>query len=251
MNDKTVKVETVTPYGGDAHKGAQIEQTFDRIAPGYDFMNRALSMGIDIIWRRRALRSITGTPASILDLATGTGDLIIMAAAKFPDAQLTGIDLSRAMLAIARRKLARRKLDGRVNLIQGNALTMPFADNSFDVATIAFGIRNFESILAGYREILRVLKPNGQIIVLELSRPRSKFLSALYNLYLTKIIPALGGFFTGNRKEYHYLPESIRCVPQGEEMLALLRDAGFKESVFQCYTFGVCSCYTGVKATPL
>ncbi len=242
-----MKVEKITPYGGDANKGAQIEQTFDQIAPRYDFMNRLLSMGIDIIWRKRALRAIAGVPASILDLATGTGDLIIMAAKKFPDAKLIGIDLSHAMLSIAQRKITQRKIDDRVNFIQGNCLTMPFADNSFDVATIAFGIRNFESIVAGYTEILRVLKPGGQVIVLELSRPQRKLLSAFYNFYLTKITPALGNLCTRNRMEYQYLPESIKCVPQGEEMLTLLRDAGFKESLFQSYTFGICSCYSAVK----
>ncbi len=240
-------VEKITPYGGDENKGAQIEQAFDHIAPRYDFMNRLLSMGIDITWRRRALRSISNAPSSILDLATGTGDLIIMEAETFPEAMITGIDLSRKMLSIAKSKAEKNKFSDRINFIQGNCLEMPFEDNSFDVATIAFGIRNFESIVAGYKEMLRVLKPGGELVVLELSRPQTKILSAFYSFYLTKVTPALGSFFTGNRKEYRYLPESINCVPQGKEMLALLRDADFRECRFQTYTFGICSCYTAVK----
>ncbi len=244
------KVEEVTPYADSARKSVQIENAFDQIAPRYDFMNRLLSLGIDISWRRKAFNSLAEIhPERILDIATGTGDLAIMAAGKFPAAEITAIDLSQKMLAIAKRKALTPRGAERISFVQADCLCMPFPAQSFDLATIAFGIRNFENIDAGCREIHRVLKPEGTLLIIELSRPQNKFLTGIYNFYLSRIIPLFGRFFTGCRAEYTYLPESIRQVPQGAEMLAILSSAGFRNSRITRYTFGLCSCYTAEAGT--
>ena len=240
-------VEKITPYGGEESKGRQIEQAFDTIAPRYDFMNRLLSMGIDVTWRKRALKSLTYRPSRILDLATGTGDLAVMEAKLFPESKITGVDLSEEMLAIARAKSRRNRVESRIDFSKADCLALPFEESSFDLATIAFGIRNFEDIPAGLKEMLRVLKPGGRVLIVELSRPEPRLLSSFYNFYLTKVTPALGTVLTGKKKEYKYLPESIGHVPQGETMLGLMQGAGFKKCRFQTYTFGICSCYTAVK----
>ena len=242
-------VEKITPYGGEEIKSVQIKHAFNRIAPRYDFMNRLLSMGIDVTWRKRALKSFRSTPVTILDLATGTGDMAIMEAKKFPEAEITGMDLSEEMLTIAEQKSTRNNLSSRIRFVQGDCLASPFADNSFDLATIAFGIRNFEDIAAGCREMLRILRPGGTLVILELSRPQVPLFSSFYHFYLTKVIPAMGKLFAGRPVEYAYLQKSISCVPQGEEVLRLLRSAGFTDCRTARYTFGACSCYTAVKTS--
>ncbi len=242
------KVETVKPYAGPERKSEQIEDAFNRLAPRYDFMNRLLSLGIDTLWRRRAIESAAAhTPVTIIDLATGTGDMAVMEARRFAGARITGVDLSPAMLAMAEKKCARLRLQGRIQFMRADCLALPFDDNSFDMATIAFGIRNFESLSGGCREILRVLQPGGRVVILELSRPQTRLLSALYRCYLSGAVPALGKLFTGHPFEYAYLQKSIDCVPQGDAMLAILREAGFTECRAERYTLGICSCYTAGK----
>jgi len=241
-------VENICPYDKRECKGKQIEHVFDQIAPRYDFMNRLLSMGIDTSWRRKALKSLGKiTPVQILDIAAGTGDLSIMAAKKFKGAEVTGIDLSQNMLNVAKNKAKLKAPSQQIHFVQGDCLKMPFADDTFDLATIAFGIRNFENINAGCQEIRRVLKPGGTLLIIELSRPQNKILSHFYNLYLNHIIPVLGKVLTGSTSEYKYLPESIKYVPQGAEMMTLLEDAGFSNRSLVTHTFGVCSCYTAEK----
>jgi len=248
MKNYKKNVEKITPYNDNESKSAQIETAFDRIAQRYDFMNRLLSMGIDTSWRRKALRSLGDiTPVQILDVAAGTGDLSIMAAKKFRRAEVTGIDLSQKMLDIAKNKAKRKVPSQQIHFVQGDCLKMPFADDTFDLATIAFGIRNFENINTGCQEIRRVLKPGGILLIIELSRPQNKILSCFYNLYLNHVIPVLGRVLTGSTSEYRYLPESIKYVPQGAEMLALLGDAGFSNRSLVTHTFGICTCYTVEK----
>lgn len=167
-----IKAEKITPYGTDRPKGAQVEEMFDNIAPAYDFMNRAMTLGIDRSWRRKVVKAATDTsPRSILDVATGTGDLAIQLARAAGGASVTGIDLSEGMLAVGRRKVAEAGLDRRVTLIQGDCLALPFPDGAFDTVTVAFGVRNFEHLDRGYAEMARVLRPGGKLIVLELSVP--------------------------------------------------------------------------------
>jgi demethylmenaquinone methyltransferase/2-methoxy-6-polyprenyl-1,4-benzoquinol methylase len=169
-----IKAEKVTPYGTKQSKGEQVEEMFDNIAPAYDFMNRAMTLGIDRNWRKKVVKAVAAaTPSAILDVATGTGDLAIQLAKANPQAQLTGIDLSEGMLEVGRRKVAQANLDNRITLRQADCLALPFADASFDIVTVAFGVRNFEHLDKGYAEMQRVLRPGGKLIVLELSTPTS------------------------------------------------------------------------------
>ena len=244
MNPLPAKaVERVTPYGaGD--KTAQIRRTFDTIAPGYDRLNRYLSLCLDLSWRRRALHALRlPESAKILDVATGTGDFALELAKQFPDAEVTGVDLSEAMLEGARRKGERAGVASRIRLVQGNILETPFPAASYDLVTAAFGVRNFSDIAAGLRKMADVLKPGGRLLVLELSRPRSPFVAIPYTFYLRIWMPFLGRLLTGHAAEYRYLPASIAAVPQGADMLALLATAGLTEAHFETYTFGVCSAY--------
>ncbi|MFA7172610.1 MAG: bifunctional demethylmenaquinone methyltransferase/2-methoxy-6-polyprenyl-1,4-benzoquinol methylase UbiE [Kiritimatiellia bacterium] len=242
---KKAKVEEITPYTSSERKSVQIEQAFDQIAPHYDFMNRLLSIGIDISWRRRALNSLAAmSPERVLDVATGTGDLAIRLAGKFPGAAITAIDLSQKMLQDAQAKARKKKVMRRIEFLQADALAMPFPDATFELATIGFGLRNFEDINAGCCEMQRVLKPGGTLLVIELSRPQAKIIASGYNFYLSHVIPLLGRAFAGCETEYTYLTASIKEVPQGEAMLAILSRAGFINCSVTRYARGLCSCYT-------
>ncbi|MBR6284664.1 MAG: bifunctional demethylmenaquinone methyltransferase/2-methoxy-6-polyprenyl-1,4-benzoquinol methylase UbiE [Muribaculaceae bacterium] len=230
---------------------------FDSIAPAYDFMNRAMTLGIDRWWRRVAVRHakrhLASSPphrdaaAQVLDVATGTGDFAILLHQSLPPCQVTGIDLSQGMLEVAQRKVAQRQLQNTIHFMQGDCLAMPFEGNAFDAVTVAFGVRNFEHIDQGYREMLRVLRPGGLVCVVELSTPRNKLIRWFYDLYTLRIIPAMGALKSGDSSAYRYLPLSIAAVPQGEEMLELMQAAGFEHCQQQRLTLGTCTIYTGVK----
>lgn len=246
-----MNIEHLTPYDTGESKRAQIKQAFDVLAHRYDRLNRVLSLGIDLHWRRRALRLLqAGRPARVLDVATGTGDFALLAARALPQAQVTGVDLSEAMLKIGRDKVQAAGLAARVTLQAGDGLALAFPDASFEAVTAAFGVRNFESLAAGFAEMRRVMKPGGRVAILELSEPRTGPLRPLYRFYLRRVIPLAGRLLTGHAREYRYLPTSIEQVPQGEAMLDLLRAAGFAECRCETYTFGICSCYTGVRPLP-
>jgi demethylmenaquinone methyltransferase/2-methoxy-6-polyprenyl-1,4-benzoquinol methylase len=240
-------VEDITPYASGERKRVQVARAFDAIARRYDRLNRVLSFGIDTLWRRRALRLLRAEPpARLLDVATGTADFAILAARRLPRTRITGIDLSDGMLRIGRAKVAKAGLDGRVALEPGDCLALPYADGTFDAATAAFGVRNFEDIPAGLAELRRVLRPEGRVVILELSQPERFPMRQLFRLYLRTFMPFIGNLLTGRAEEYRYLPASIEHVPQGEAMLALLHAAGFTGCRRETYTFGVCSCYTGI-----
>lgn len=243
-----IKAEKITPYGTDRPKGAQVEEMFDNIAPAYDFMNRAMTLGIDRSWRRKVVKAATDTsPRSILDVATGTGDLAIQLARAAGSASVTGIDLSEGMLAVGRRKVAEAGLDRRVTLIQGDCLALPFPDGAFDTVTVAFGVRNFEHLDRGYAEMARVLRPGGKLIVLELSVPTSPLVRPFYRLYTKGIIPLLGRLVSSDSRAYTYLPESIAAMPQGEKMLSLMREARLSSPSLRRLTLGVATIYTATK----
>lgn len=243
-----IKAEKITPYGSDRPKGAQVEEMFDNIAPAYDFMNRAMTLGIDRSWRRKVVKTAAAAaPAAILDVATGTGDLAIQLARAVPQATVTGIDLSEGMLAIGRRKIADAGLTGRIDLRQADCLSLPFPNNTFDVVTVAFGVRNFEHLDKGYAEMVRVLRLGGTLIILELSTPTSPIVKPFYKLYTRGIIPLLGRMVSNDSRAYSYLPESIAAMPQGDKMLSLMEKAGMDSCAIRRLTFGVSSIYTGKK----
>lgn len=240
--------ECITPYGDERAKHEQVQEMFDSIAPAYDFMNRAMTMGIDKLWRRRAVRMIElCRPGRLLDVATGTGDLAIKLARRLPECHVTGIDLSEGMLCVGRQKVSAAGLDDRIDFAQADCLALPFGDGSFDCVTVAYGVRNFERLADGYREMARVLKPGGMLCVIELSTPRGWLTGPLYRLYTRHVIPFVGRVISKDVRAYSYLPESIAAVAQGEAMLELMREAGLRNASYRSMTFGSCTIYTAVK----
>ena len=244
------QVEQVTPYNDSTSaKTEQVRQMFDSIAPAYDFMNRAMTMGIDIWWRRLAVKRLKRIrPTSILDVATGTGDFAIQLHNTLHPQHITGVDLSQGMLDEAVRKVKQKGLDGAITFEQGDCMALRMKDETFDAVTVAFGVRNFEHLQQGYREMARVLKPGGMLCVLELSTPTHPLIRWFYDLYTLHIIPWLGSLKSGDKSAYRYLPQSIAAVPQGDDMLQLMRNAGLREATFKRLTLGVCTIYVGIKS---
>lgn len=243
-----MKVEQIKPYDNDGEKAKQVEQMFDSIAPAYDFMNRAMTLGIDRWWRRVAVNMVRRTkPQHILDVATGTGDFAIDLYCKIKPQSIVGIDLSQGMLDVARKKIAKRELDGHITVQQADCLDMPFGEATFSAVTVAFGVRNFEHLLQGYQQMYRVLKPGGMICAIELSTPQNPVTRWFYDLYTLHIIPWIGALKSHDRNAYRYLPQSIAAVPQGNDMLAIMRRAGFDNCKVRSLTLGTCSIYTGFK----
>jgi len=228
-------------------KKQQIEQMFDDIAGKYDFLNRFLSMGIDISWRRKTINSLKEVnPRRILDVATGTADLAIEALRLNPE-RVTGVDLSAQMLEKGREKLKTKGLQDKISLVKGDSEKLPFSDRSFDAVTVAFGVRNFENLLPGIREMHRVLRPGGKLAVLEFSKPRSFPFKQVYNFYFSYILPMLGRMVSKSSNAYTYLPESVKHFPEGEAFSAYLQQAGFTNIAVKPLTFGICTLYTGIK----
>lgn len=231
-------------------KTDRIKSLFDSIASDYDRLNHILSLGIDRSWRRRALKWINdGTPfKQVLDVACGTGDFSIeIARHSGQTTHVTGLDLSEAMLAVMKRKVADAGLADRISAETGNSESMRFADNSFDRATIAFGIRNFENREKALVEILRVLKPGGRLVILELSVPSNAVLRCIYCLYFTRILPFIGGAVSGDKAAYRYLPASVLRFPGKDEWMATMGACGFRDVRHKAFTFGICRMYMGEK----
>ena len=228
----------------------KIQQMFDGIAPDYDRLNHLMSLGVDRSWRRRALREIVDArrAQSILDIACGTGDFSLAIAGRMhPDSRITGLDLSEGMLAVMRDKVAKAGLEGRICCEQGDSEAMRFAEASFDVVTIAFGIRNFAHREAALREILRVLKPGGRLVILELSVPENRFLRWGYNLYFKHFVPWIGGRISGDRAAYTYLPASVQAFPGRREWTATMAGCGYAQVRHKAFTLGLCRMYVGEK----
>jgi demethylmenaquinone methyltransferase/2-methoxy-6-polyprenyl-1,4-benzoquinol methylase len=229
-------------------KKAAVESMFDSIAWRYDFLNHFLSFSIDRSWRKKAIKEIskfTEKPA-ILDVATGTGDLAI-AAMKLNPSKITGIDISSKMLEFGRRKIESRGLSDRIELIQGDSENIPFGDNCFDVAMVAFGVRNFSDPLKGLTEMNRIVRSRGMIMVLEFSKPSGFLFRNIYNFYFRNILPFFGKLFSKDKSAYKYLPDSVMKFPDNEEFLRLLKQAGFSGNRQIKLTGGVASIYTGIK----
>ena len=243
-----VKAEKINPYDNNRAKTEQVKEMFDSIAPAYDFMNRAMTFGIDKCWRAKAVRMIKAyAPKTILDVATGTGDLAIKLARTLHPEKITGIDLSEGMIAIGEKKVAEAGLNNIINFVAGDCLNLPFDESQFDCITVAYGVRNFEHLDQGYCEMYRVLRPGGVLCVIELSTPTSPIVKPFYRLYTRFIIPTMGRLVSKDVRAYSYLPESIAAVPQGNDMLQLMRDAGFSNCKFTRLTFGTCTIYIAVK----
>lgn len=220
---------------------------FDTISARYDFLNHLLSLGIDRSWRRKAIRMLReGQPKYILDVATGTGDFAIQALSLNPD-KVVGIDISEGMLSKGRAKLAERKLGERIELLKGDSENIPFEGNKFDAVTVAFGVRNFENLERGLQEIHRVLRPGGQLVVLEFSKPRIFPFRQIFNFYFRFILPRIGSLVSKDRSAYRYLPESVRDFPDGERFTAILRKVGFNQTACKELTFGISSVYSARK----
>lgn len=242
------EVERITPYGTDKSKGEQVEQMFDSIAPAYDFMNRAMTLGIDRLWRKKAVRMVAArSPRLILDVATGTGDLALELARSIPNSVITGVDLSEGMIRVGREKVEKAALTDRITLQAADCLSLPFADATFDALTVAYGVRNFADIPAGLCEMHRVLKPGGMVCIVELSTPANALVKPFYKLYTRGIIPLVGRMVSKDTRAYSYLPESIAAVPQRGAMCNLMTAAGFRDAAFRSLTFGVCTIYTAIR----
>jgi demethylmenaquinone methyltransferase/2-methoxy-6-polyprenyl-1,4-benzoquinol methylase len=238
----------VVPYKEDpGAKKQQVARMFNRISGRYDFLNHFLSLGIDILWRKKAIRLLKDEhPKQILDVATGTGDFAIEALALNPD-RVIGVDISEGMLDVGRAKLTQRKLDKRIELRTGDSENLPFEDNIFDAVIVAFGVRNFENLEAGLKEMHRVLKPGGTVVILEFSKPSKFPMKQLYNAYFTAILPTIGRLISRDDSAYRYLPESVQAFPDGNEFLNVLSGTGFKNPKCDPITFGISSLYWGSK----
>ena len=237
------------PYNEEQTKKEQVEQMFDNIAPTYDRLNHIMSLNIDRMWRRRVMRIVRRSKASkIMDIATGTGDLAIAMAKRMERAEILGIDLSEEMLAVARSKVNRLGLERRITLLKGDAesLTM-VADGVMDVATVAFGVRNFENLEGGLAEIYRTLKAGGKLVVLEFSIPRNRLVRWVYAQYSHRLIPRIGALISKDREAYTYLPESVDEFPSPERFTDMLLGVGFKEVRRRSQSFGIAHIYEAVK----
>jgi len=229
-------------------KKANVTSMFDSIAPSYDFLNHFLSFGIDRIWRKKAIRIISGSFKNpvILDVAAGTADLSI-AAIKLNPSHVTGIDISSKMLAIGREKICRKKLEDKIELVPGDSEKIPFDNDHFDVTMVAFGVRNFADPLKGLSEMTRVTRGDGMVLVLEFSKPVKSPVRQLYNFYFLNVLPLIGRIFSKNKNAYSYLPESVMQFPDNEQFMELMMKAGLSSVKQKKLTWGVASIYTGVK----
>jgi len=244
----TYEAEKIVPYESTESKGVQVERMFDAIAENYDTLNHTLSMGIDKGWRKKALLSLKKyNPQKILDIATGTGDLSIQAYRLLHPESILAIDLSEGMMNIGRQKVAKENLENFITFEKQDCMDLDIPDNSFDVAMVAFGVRNFEDLDKGLQEILRVLRPGGRLMILELTTPRSFPMKQAYWIYSKLFIPTIGKLISKDKTAYYYLPKSIEAFSQGKEMVDILTKNGFRNAGCKTYTFGICSMYSGEK----
>lgn len=238
----------ITPYkNSDLGKKEQVAQMFDNISGNYDGLNRVISFGTDIKWRKKVLRMVSKNyPKLILDVATGTGDLAILMTATKAD-KIIGLDISAGMLEVGKQKIALKNMNNQIDMILGDSESIPFDNDYFDAITVAFGVRNFENLEAGLSEILRVLKPNGTFVILETSVPTKFPFKQGYTLYTKYIMPLIGKIFSKDNAAYTYLSESASNFPFGEALNNILRKVGFIDVASYPQTFGVATIYEASK----
>lgn len=238
----------VVPYHDSvATKKEQVATMFNNISNRYDLLNRLLSFGIDIWWRKRAIGQLRKSkPRIILDIATGTGDLAFEALSLNPE-KIIGIDISEGMLEMGRKKVQKRGLEHMIQLQLGDSEKLRFPDASFDAVMVSFGVRNFENLERGLEEIFRVLKPGGQVMILEFSKPKNQLIKILYGFYNQTLLPWLGRMVSGDSSAYTYLPESVAAFPEGDAFVNILTSTGFQSSKALPLTFGISSVYTAFK----
>jgi demethylmenaquinone methyltransferase/2-methoxy-6-polyprenyl-1,4-benzoquinol methylase len=241
--------DSVVPYkDSELSKKEQVACMFDDIAGRYDFLNRFLSAGIDIGWRKKALKHLLDLkPKKILDVATGTADVAIMASHLLNPDTIIGIDISEGMLEIGRKKIKKMGLENSIELLNGDSEAINFNENSFDAVTVAFGVRNFQHLEKGLSEIKRVLRPGGKLVVLEFSKPAFPFIRSIYTFYMKIVTPKLGKLFSKNRNAYQYLDESIKKFPEGKNFTNILDNLGYQKTYSKPLSLGICSIYCGVK----
>ena len=240
--------KVVTPYkDSQLGKKEQVASMFDNIAKRYDFLNHFLSLGIDIYWRKRVVKLLREKkPETILDIATGTGDLAIEMTAIGPK-KIIGADISTGMLAVGREKIKKKKLDHIIELQEGDSENLPFEDNSFDAVTVSFGARNFANLEKGLREMNRVLKPGGTLVILEFSQPTVFPFKQLYHFYFKFILPGIGKLVSKDNSAYNYLPESVKAFPFGKELNKIIENCGYSDAKNTPLTMGISSIYTAGK----
>lgn len=240
--------EKITPYGEESEKAAQVEQMFDDIAPTYDTLNHRLSWNIDKGWRRKAIKElVTHQPQTMLDIATGTGDFAILAAQMLKPRKLIGADISEGMMEIGKQKVKKAHLEDIISFEKQDCLELSYPDESFDAVTAAFGIRNFENLDKGLAEMCRVLKKGGMLSIVELTTPVSFPMKQLFWLYSHTFLPVYGKLISKDNSAYSYLTKTIEAFPQGEQMMQILKKAGFAEYRFKRLTFGICTLYIATK----
>ncbi|SES98606.1 bifunctional demethylmenaquinone methyltransferase/2-methoxy-6-polyprenyl-1,4-benzoquinol methylase UbiE [Prevotella sp. kh1p2] len=240
--------EKIKPYDGNGEKSKLVAGMFDNIAPTYDTLNHRLSWNIDKGWRKKAIRQLLPyRPQTLLDIATGTGDFAILAARMLTPKSLIGADISEGMMDIGRQKVKREGLDKVITFKKEDCLNLSFEDETFDAVTAAFGIRNFQDLDQGLREICRVLKNGGHLSIVELTTPVSFPMKQLFRIYSHTVLPIYGKLISKDNSAYSYLTSTIEAFPQGEQMMEIFRKAGFREASFRRLTFGICTMYFAEK----
>ena len=240
--------DRIKPFSEQGSKKEQVSEMFDHIAPRYDFMNRFLSAGIDVSWRKKAIKRFQkDSPKILLDVATGTADMSIMAMSILHPEKIIGIDISEKMLEIGRKKIDKEGLGTKIELFSGDGETINFPKDSFDGVMVAFGVRNFENLEKGMAEILRVMKPGAQLIVLEFSKPKLPGVKALYNFYMGVVAPQMAKWFNQNKKAYQYLNKSARAFPDRQLFIDVLNKTGYSDTSFKPLSLGICCIYSGRK----
>lgn len=240
--------ETIKPYDGEGEKGKQVEAMFDNIATTYDTLNHRLSWDIDQLWRRRAIKALREHhPMTVLDIATGTGDFAILAAEMLKPRSIIGADISEGMMQVGREKVIERGLEGIIKFKREDCLNLSFESDAFDAVTAAFGIRNFQDLEKGLREMYRVLKDGGMLCIIELTSPVCFPMKQLFRIYSHTVLPVYGKLISHDSSAYSYLTKTIEAFPQGETMVDVLRKIGFSEASFTRLTFGVCTLYLARK----